>query len=459
MNTRIAENLGRFLIAFSLTSLTVGCDDDSNGTSLEDPNVQSGLCPSGESGLSSLSEIPSFAVISTDFSSTAVSLLGAEAEVLAESWHNSGVTRPGLVAALSGDVVFPSAQYAGTFGVIDRFGTDAVSLFCQPEGDLVGQVRLSGNPDGKVGFRSNPHDYVIVSDTSAFASRYSGSLDPDAPEIDQGTDLLGFDPTTMTLNGDRVDLSDFNEVVTGLEQSEGGERTEVDVSVVSRPSRIVRIGDYLIVGLDRLSSDFSGPRGHGDGITAVVDLNSETVTGVPLGGLANCGQVTRVPGTEREVLVACKGYSNVSFFDEEGVRATSGLVQLRLNGSGELEEVARFENADDTSSLLATWTVTSLGDGLAVGVALGNGDDVTDRLVLTELETGSQEVLIVADGSFVLGQSAYGTSSGLLLVPNSGADEIHRFVVSTDGETTLQELDAVTVARSTGLPPVRIAAL
>ena len=99
--------------------------------------------------------------------------------------------------------------------------------------------------------------------TRGWASRYEQNPDGQSDALDMGGDLIGIDPSSMTLNGDRIDLTIFNEIVRGLEQefADDGEPilvngepvfADVDVPVNARPSRMVQIRDHLIVGLARL---------------------------------------------------------------------------------------------------------------------------------------------------------------------------------------------------------------
>ncbi|MEM7437510.1 MAG: hypothetical protein AAF436_20320, partial [Myxococcota bacterium] len=223
-----------------------GCGDSgSNGGTGGDGGAGGGP---GTPALESLSEAPTFAVVSSDFSSSSIAVFDADFDPLDESWINSGTEFPGLVAALSGDVVLPNRQASdGTIAMLDRLGTDVASRFYVPSGNLDGQVRTQGEAMD-VGFSSNPQDLVFVNETSAWVTRFGINLDSNAPPENQGTDLLEIDPSTMTLTGGRIDLSSLN--TTGTVMTDDG---PVEVTVYARPNRAVLVGSTIIVGLDRLS--------------------------------------------------------------------------------------------------------------------------------------------------------------------------------------------------------------
>lgn len=396
----------------------------------EDAGTPSTLCPAGDAILDPVSGAPAFVVVGGDYTSSAVSLLAADGTVLVDSWIDSGTTAPGLVTTLSGDVVVPTRTLDGTVALIDRFMTDVVSLWCL-DGSLVGQLRVRG-ADGS--FSSNPTDVVVLDENEGWISRYEQNLAAGAPELDRGSDLVGFDPSTMTTDGRRVDLTAFGGTVRGLD----GEGEEVDVAVWPRPSSIVPVGDLLVVGLDRIPADLFGTaRGAGEGTVVVVDLADLSVSSLELEGLRNCGRVQAIPGAEDEVLVSCAGYSNVGFADAAGVRATAGLVRLRAV-DGELEVVTRWDTREDDAALLATSGAVALGGDRVVGVAAGDFATVGDRLVLTNLATGDQSTLLTVDESFVLGSGA--VLGNLLLWPDATSTDpvMRRFAVGetlTEGES------------------------
>ncbi|MEM9729937.1 MAG: hypothetical protein AAF997_15250 [Myxococcota bacterium] len=390
----------------------------------------------GTPALEPLAMVPRFAVVSSDFSETSIAVLDDDFGIINESWINSGTTFPGLVATLSGDVVLPTRQAGdGSFAIVDRLNTDVVSRFFVPSGNLDGQVRTQGpNAD----YSSNPHDFVFVDETSAWATRYEPNLDPDALPENAGTDLLEIDPSDMTLTGTRIDLSEFNTtaMVMGME-----------VDVFARPDRGVVIGSTLVVGLDRLSGAFDAA---GPGMVAVVDLDDNTADSLLLGdGLANCGKVAPVPGSPNNVMVSCVGFSQ-PFGDEAQIRASSGVLLLEVDDDGATIETT-WRPSDDMDSALAVENMVPVGDARVAAVDFGDfGTGAPDVLYLMDIGTGEQEVAYESTGAFQIGGSAYDPDTAALYVPDSGSSLVIEFEVEALEAIEVGELE---IAPGIGFPP------
>jgi hypothetical protein len=391
-----------------------------------DPVIPESLAP--------LDREPRFAVISSDLgSSSAISMLDAEAEPIDRRWFDSGTALPGLVAALSGDVVLPTRQLPGSFTVIDRFKTDVVSRFSVPDGDLLGQVRTHLRAE-RVGFSSNPHD-VLFDGTLAWVSRNQPNDDGAAPPINRGDDLVAVDLATMELTEERVDLS-------ALDLHAGG------VTYFARPSRMVRAGDRVLVGLDRLDASFHEGA---SGAIAVVDLETRSAVELPIGGLENCGRVVPVAGDSSRAIVQCEGATFVSNAER---RPTAGLALIRvIDGDAVVEHLWRASaQPGDPNQGIPVRSTISVGGTLALAVALG---DLVPPHRLTEIDlaTGGLRVLYeVGDtGDAVeIGAPCYDPESGIVLLPEASAG-LHRFVY-TPGEA-LDDRGHLPLVPELGLPP------
>lgn len=416
-----------------------GMDAGDDDAAMDDGGTDAGpeLCE-GEAILDPLATDPTFAVIGTDFTSTTVGLLDAAGDVHTDAWIDSGTTGAGLVATLGGDVVFPTTSNGMTIDVLDRFGVDVGTRLCS-NGVVVGQLGFSPGE-----FATNVHDWVIVGN-DAWATRYEKNPDGSAEPNDAGNDLIGFDPNTMMLNGNRIDLSEFDEMVTGLDSE--GESAMVQVS--ARPDTVVEAGGVLVVGLGRLPQNLFGDvRGHGEGRVAVVDPSDSSVTGVELTGLANCGQVIPVTGSTTEVVVGCLGYSNVAFGDAAGERANAGIALISIaDGVASVDQIWRV--SDDDSRRTSVSTLISLGGNLVAAVAPGDFATTNDNLMQIDLESGEQTSIFEASGSFVVGQGAFDGDS-LLVVPDSTMG-VRRFDTSDDFSE-----QAVTTIGPAALPPTLI---
>jgi hypothetical protein len=249
----------------------------------------------------------------------------------------------------------------------------------------------------------------------------------------------------MTRTGNRIDLSQFD--TTGMAPGDEG---PVEVPVYARPNRAVLVDSILIVGLDRLSSvaEASGP-----GVAAIVDLTAEAVEGLPLGeGLANCGNVTPVPGSASKVMVGCVGFAN-PFGDPVQTRASAGFVLLDVDAEGATIE-ATWRSSTDPSSSIAVNNHVALDASRAAGVEFGDFVMGTpDRLEITDLDTGEQTLVYESAGPFEVGEPAYDPTTSRLYVPDSVANEVIVFEIGDEGAT---RIDAVTIAPRIGFPPLSV---
>lgn len=380
---------------------------------------------------------PAFAVLSTDFTSSAISLLDRDGTLLADEWLSSGSAWPTLVAALSGDVALPTKQMGdGSIVVIDRLNTDVVSRFDMATGGLFGQVRTQGT-SSVAAFSSNPHDCAFVSESSAWVSRYEPSFE-DAPEPDvAGTDLLEIDPTAMVLTGNRVDLSSFNEEVDG-------------VIAYARPNRLVRLGDFLLVGLDGLSADFTAAF---PGKVVVVEITSGVATDFSLPEVKSCGTVVPVPGIDNQAFVACRGASPT--FDAVEQRMTAGLFVIEVDREGNVSIARSWLPSSDPGAANSVASIVPLNGQEVLAVANGDFVTTTDEAYVLDLETGDQRLLFRISGSFEIGEGAYDPESELLLVPVS-TEGVRSYVRNA---STFELIDTVEVSQSAGLGAIVVSSL
>lgn len=376
-------------------------------------------------GTATLDSIPSsgFLVVSSDFSSTAIGVVTADGtSVDTMRWIDSGTTAAGLVAALSGDVVLPTVQPALGAAIIDR-SNDTITRFCF-SGGLVGQVRV-----GTDTVRANPQDALFL-DGTGWVSRYEPHP-TETSSLDQGSDLLGLDTDAMARNDMRVDLSAFGGTATGRT----GDGAETEVTIAARPQAIVRVGDFAVVGLDRLPADLFGTdRGHLPGAVAIVTLSNGSAALHEIDGLANCGTVSPVPGDGDQVLVACAGYANTFFGDTATERANAGLARLTID-DGEVSAETIWRVGDAETNRFAVRTPIALDENRVLGIAWGVFGESGDDLVITDLASGDQEVVVSSTDAFAIGTPA--RVGNVVLVPNASSDaaNLWRFQLSLEGLT------------------------
>jgi hypothetical protein len=438
------------------TSLIAACDDPPDERSR--PMFERGD-PDAGPGTS-----PRFAVLSSDFTATAVSLLDAKGELLADDYIDSAAAPAGLTTALSGDVALATRSgESGVLVLLDRFKNDVVSRIELSTGDVLGQVKTHtpSEQGTETGYSSNPQDYVRIDESSAWVSRFEPNLDPEAAEIDRGSDLLELDPTRHERTGERIDLSVLN-----TEQiSQNAETMEDEpVTLYARPSRFVRVGDTLVVGLGRLSFDFLIA---GDGAVALIDLKTKEVGSLELPGLQSCGSVVPVAGSSDRVIVSCAGQFGPN--QHEG----AALLLLRVR-AGKAEIEAEWRGSEHPDAPRMVDGPVSLGGTRVAAIAYGQSaraasdfgpaaPEQPDRYGVVDLETGMQALLLEDATPGSLGSGVYDPKSKLLLVPDGSSDEdkrptagVRRFAI---GASEIEQLELVPVTERLALPARQIAPL
>jgi len=370
---------------------------------------------------------PAFAFVSSDYASSAIGLLDADGSLITDAWLDSGTTRPGIVTALSGDVSLPLAPHAPcTLALIDRFGTDVVSIL-----DTCAAEPVRSQVDVGSTFTANPHD-VLPMDGGVWVSRYSVNAGVETHALERGNDIAVLEGGRVA---SRIDLGVANVEVDGDE-------------IFARPTRMVRLQSdsgvrRVVVGLARLSADFMRT---GPGAVALVEPLSRSVSIHPFEGLEHCAELDAVDGEPDVVVVTCSG----STFAEESVRrAGSGVVSLRLGPAGELIEVAGWRAAEHATEpvpsgptvaisasrwLTVAWADTDFGDGVT---------DVMDRVMLID---GTASVLFEST-PFSIGDGVYDAAHDLLLLPDAELGAVRR--LRADGS----ERERVSTTGCRGLPP------
>jgi hypothetical protein len=395
-----------------------------------------------------------YAVMSTDRTVSSIALLEPGGDVLRRDFVDSGSAPAGLVTALSGDVVVPTRSGDPfTLTLLDRFRSDVVTRIDVAQGKVLGQLRAEEREPGASAYSSNPQDLVILGPHEAWLSRYNPNSHVAASDRDAGNDLIGIriDPEGLTRSDERIDLSPLD---TTAQRVNPDSDEHEQVRAFARPSRMVRLGDKLVVGLSRISKSFDAV---GDGAVALVDPAAGTAVEVPLSGLRNCSQVVPVPDDSTHVAVACTGP-----LAKGSGRAYAGLALLALDGDAlNVEHVWHAE--DDPDAAVTVFGLVSLGGTVVVAVAAGDqGSERPDALYRVDLADGSQRMLFASSQPWVLGDGAYNPRARRLFAPDASTDHdgrptggVHRFDV--DDEREPEERDVVAV--DDGLPPWQVAPL
>jgi hypothetical protein len=218
-----------------------------------------------------------------------------------------------------------------------------------------------------------------------------------------------------------------------------------------RPSGMVRVGDAVIVVLQRTSTDFTT-----QGETVLVGLaNDAIVWQLHVAGLKNCGRPALSPsGTI--LALGCEGP-----LDAMGnvVDLTASAIALFDVTSLPPTPTKRFAIADQLGSPTQQG-VAFASDGLLVGktqTALAGATD--NQAFFLDLASGTATILATA------GKDAQGKGKGLVygdvrcspgcggvcLMADADIGKLQRWSVATDG---LHPMAAIAVETSVGLPPV-----
>lgn len=390
---------------------------------------------------------PQFAAVSSDYMSSAVSLLGVDGTLLADDYLNSGSVEPGLVTFLSGDLELPTrSNDPGVLVLIDRFKTDVITRLRLSDGKILGQVKTHtpSEQESDSAYTSNPHDYIRIDDETAWVTRNQPNLDPNVPEIDRGNDLLRINPSKMERSDERIDFSQFN---TKVKRINFMTKQEEEVDIYAKPSRMTRLGDTLVVGMMRNAFDFSA---NAAGMVALVNLTTRAVSGVALpDGFIGCTKVSPIPGDDERVLVTCGG-------DYLDVRGTAGFAILRVkNGAATLEESWYAKEHTDLPAL--SDCVTSLGGTLLTAAAISYVPEEDSVFGVLDLATGEfRELLSIPGGPDTFGTPVYDAEGRLLIVPDASQDGDMRptaglHLLKRDGDD-FEEESVLPVADDTALP-------
>ncbi|WP_437839287.1 hypothetical protein [Sorangium sp. So ce1153] len=360
-------------------------------------------------------------IVTSDYQSTNIAISELDGTTLSPSFVSSGATKPGLSLALSGDVDVPAtAPPSGRVVLIDRYGTNVLTWMDLETAEVIAQL-----PVGQ-GFESNPHDYIEVGEERAFVSRFGSNPAPGAEPFDEGGDLLVLDTKKYTIEG-RIALP------------------EEDEGLLPCPSGMTRVGEDVVVSLDRLAADFSR-EGEGRFVGVSPEQNAVAWT-VDIQGLYSCGRVAVSPSGDR-LAVACS-----SRFDADAMKfdpATSDIViyDARSTPPRELERlgVARKLDAGIQPSLAFA------SEDVLLAKTYGGNASPGDTVFSVNITTGDVATLGEATQPFVLGGVHCSPGCGdVCLVSDAEKNKLRRWKVTANG--ALEPLEDVTVDTEIGLPP------
>jgi hypothetical protein len=277
----------------------------------------------------------------SDYQSASISLLDRDGKVVKDGCINSGTGGPGLLMTISGDVALPS-QISATSPItlIDRSYAALTwidPVTCAP----LRQLAVG------TGFKANPHDYVEISTSKAYVTRYEQNAAPTAAsgDFDEGNDLLIVDPTQAKIIG-RIDLAPFT-----------------PTGVLPRADRAILVEGKVLVSLNASNAKFGA---NATGRLVVVDPILDQVVGtVDLPGTKNCGAMAYVP-TSKKLLVACTG-------DYGDAKQADASAVVALDVSTPLPSVIGKVGASAVGGLIFSNSAVAALDGNSV-LAVTMGD-------------------------------------------------------------------------------------
>jgi hypothetical protein len=369
-------------------------------------------------------------VINSDYISTNVSLVGLDGSNLSASIISSSTEAVGLTAPLSGDVVVPTTpQLTDEIVIIDRYPASVLTWVDVHSGQPSSQLSVA------TGFASNPQDYLQVSPTVGFVTRFEPDPSIGDEAFDGGNDVLVIDPTIPAII-ERIDLM----------PAMAGE----DPKFFPRANRMVSAKGMLYVLLSSYAKDFSSSA---ESRIVTIDLSSRSIIDVTkLSGLHGCAGLAMSPEDD-ELAVTCSG---TFLNNSESIISESGLVVLGIDGSP--HELQR-------------WLATDLGEGplgFSAAYASANTLIVTtfgsyengtqksadDTTMIVDLETGAHMVLFRSEAlPFSIGEVQCAAECAVCFIADAERDGgvLHRLDVGASGE--LVESAQIQVSGEIGLPP------
>ncbi|MEP7052426.1 MAG: hypothetical protein ABJB12_18810 [Pseudomonadota bacterium] len=246
-------------------------------------------------------------VVESDYQSSNVSVLDFDGRVLSPSLVSSSTQASGFGVALSGDVVPPSSvQNGAVIALIDSYPAAMLRFVDLARGRITSELSVG------TGFKSNPHDFLALSERKAYVPRYEPNPNSGQQPFDEGADILIVDPSKPEITG-RIDLTP---AMAGVPQGYS-----------AHPAQVMRVSERVFVLLASYADDYKSCQ-----VSRLVEIDpksDELVSTLLLPDLRGCVHMALSPDAT-QLAVACVG-SDLRAMPPK--LAGSGLALVDIQGA------------------------------------------------------------------------------------------------------------------------------
>jgi hypothetical protein len=363
----------------------------------------------------------------TDYTSTQIALLSLDGTPQSASFLSTASTKASNLAfALSGDVALPGmTPPSGRVVLLDRYGTNVITWADPATANVYAQLPVG------TGFESNPQDYIELDATSAYVSRWGVNDAPGAQPFDSGSDVLVIDTHAPAITASIP--------------------MPVEDSLPPRPAGMVRVGDTVIVVLQRTSEDF-------------MTVGENALVGVENGAIAWETHITGLKGCDRPKLspsgqtmaIGCEGQ-----LDANGNVTDLSTSAIALYDVTTLppKPLQRFAVSDQLGSPVQSGVGWVSETVLLAKTQTPLGGSTNNQALTLDVTSGKATVVLTA------GTDSSGKGKGIVygdvrclpgcgdvcLLADADVGKLRRWQITAGA---LQAWSDVTVDPSTGLPPV-----
>lgn len=366
-------------------------------------------------------------VVTSDYQSTSVAIVGYDGEVLSRSILSSASESAGLSVPLSGDVAAPTSRTSSRqILLMDRFPAGVLTFLDPTVPEVTRQITV------QTGFNANPQD-VLELEERLYISRYELNPNPGAEPFDRGSDVLVADAADGALIGS-IPL-------------DAAMQDAPDV-FLPRPSRMIAIDGLIYVLLSAYSADFTLSD---DGRVAVIDpANEEVVRHVVLAGARGCSGLAVSPSKAR-IAVACSG----TFAGASDPSIDDSAIVVLAVGHDSLTVEQTISAASLGEDPVNGFSVAFVSDDTVLASTFGTLDakgEVArpDRLLEVTLDGDVRELKRSEKKVFTMGDVRCEAACGVCFAADADGGQVQRFSIE-DGR--LGEAKGISLDDGIGLPP------